>query len=59
NATTSLPIPPCGACRQSLLEYETKQEEAIEIYFSSINGEVCKTKSIKDLLPFSFDKSYL
>lgn len=55
----SVATPPCGACRQSILEYESKQKQEIEIYFASINGEVCKTKSIKDLLPFSFDSSYL
>ena len=58
-ATTSFPIPPCGACRQSILEYETRQKEEIEIYFSSLDGEIYKTKSIRDLLPFSFDASYL
>ena len=59
NATSSIPIPPCGACRQSILEYEAKQEEGIEIYFASLDGEIYKTKSIRDLLPFSFDASYL
>lgn len=55
----SVATPPCGACRQSILEYESKQQQQIEIYFASVNGEVYKTKSIKDLLPFSFDSSYL
>lgn len=55
----SVPTPPCGACRQSILEYETHQNEAIELYFASVNGEICKTKSVKDLLPFSFDAKYL
>lgn len=58
-AVSSTPIPPCGACRQSILEYESKQEEGIEIYFASLDGEIYKTKSIRDLLPFSFDSSYL
>lgn len=58
-AISSTPIPPCGACRQSILEYEAKQEEGIEIYFASLDGEIYKTKSIRDLLPFSFDSSYL
>lgn len=58
-ALTSTPIPPCGSCRQSILEYEAKQNENIEIYFSSLSGEIYKTKSIRDLLPFSFDSSYL
>lgn len=59
NATSSVPIPPCGACRQSILEYEAKQNEEIEIYFASLGGAIYKTKSIRELLPFSFDSSYL
>lgn len=58
-AVTSVPIPPCGACRQSILEYEAKQQEVIEIYFASLDRAIYKTKSIRDLLPFSFDSSYL
>lgn len=58
-ALQSVPIPPCGACRQSILEYEAKQLDVIEVYFSSIDGVIFKTKSIRDLLPFSFDSSYL
>lgn len=56
---STIAIPPCGACRQSILEYEAKQEEPMEVYFTSVNGEIFKTNSIRDLLPFSFDKSYL
>ena len=58
-ALSSTPIPPCGACRQSILEYEAKQKEGIEIYFASLDGEIYKTRSIRDLLPFSFDSSFL
>lgn len=59
DAVSSVPIPPCGGCRQSILEYEAKQKEGIEIYFASLDGEIYKTKTIRDLLPFSFDSSYL
>ena len=57
--TYSTATPPCGGCRQSLLEYETKQNHPIEIYFSGLEGSVYKCKSVKDLLPFSFDASFL
>lgn len=56
---TFSPVSPCGACRQSILEYEAKQKDLIELYFASTDGEIYKTKSIRDLLPFSFDSSFL
>ncbi len=58
NKTTS-PIPPCGACRQSISEYESKQNTAIEIYFMGESGEIYKSDSIKNLLPLTFDKNFL
>ncbi|CAL67844.1 cytidine deaminase [Christiangramia forsetii] len=53
------PVPPCGACRQALIEYEVKQEEAIELYFMGETGKVVKAESIKDILPLVFDNSCL
>lgn len=58
NPTIS-PIPPCGACRQSIAEYEFKQDIPIEIYFMGESGEVYKSNSINNLLPLSFDKTSL
>ena len=59
NHTVMTPIPPCGACRQSISEYEIKQEAPIEIYFMGQTGKVVKVSSLSDLLPLAFDKSYL
>ena len=56
---TSEPVAPCGACRQTLFEYEIKQKELIESYFMGEIGKVIKTNSILDLLPIAFDKSFL
>ena len=56
---TTTPIPPCGACRQSISEYEIKQETPIEIYFMGEIGEIYKSDSIKNLLPLMFDKKFL
>ena len=53
------PIPPCGSCRQSIAEYEIKQDLPIEIYFMGAKGAVYKSDSLKNLLPFMFDKSNL
>ena len=56
---TKAPIPPCGACRQSIAEYEIKQETPIEIYFMGEIGAIYKSDSLKNLLPFMFDKNFL
>jgi len=53
------PVPPCGNCRQALLEYETKFNEPIEIIMAGEKGDVYITKSIADLLPLSFNDSFL
>ena len=58
-STISTPIPPCGSCRQSIAEYEIKQESPIEIYFMGEVGTIYKSASLKNLLPFLFDKKFL
>lgn len=57
--STTTPIPPCGACRQAIAEYEVKQDEPIEIYFMGETGKVIKSNSLADLLPLVFDKGAL
>lgn len=59
NQVTDSPIPPCGACRQSISEYEIKQEQPIEIYFMGVKGKVVKSNSLANLLPLGFDRSFL
>ncbi|MDL2141476.1 cytidine deaminase [Flavobacterium tructae] len=56
---TTAPIPPCGSCRQSIAEYEIRQGTPIEIFFMGEIGEVYKSASLKNLLPFMFDKKFL
>lgn len=53
------PVAPCGACRQTLLEYEVKQKAPISIFFMGETGKVIKSNSLSDLLPFAFDESFL
>ena len=58
-AKVERPVGPCGACRQSLSEYEIKQKQPFEVLFMGEVGEIVKTASLLSLLPFSFDSSYL
>lgn len=53
------PIPPCGACRQAIAEYEIKQNRPISIYFMGETGNILKAEALKDLLPLLFERSFL
>lgn len=57
--TVHNPVPPCGACRQAIIEYEVKQKEAIEIFFTGGSGKIMKANSMAELLPLAFDKDLL
>jgi len=59
NNIVNKPVGPCGACRQTLSEYEINQKAPIEVLFMGEVGEIVKTESLLSLLPFSFDSSYL
>ena len=53
------PIPPCGSCRQSIAEYEIKQDQPIEIFFMGESGSFYQSDSLRNLLPFMCNKKYL
>ena len=55
---TQMPITPCGACRQVLLETEQRFNKKISIMLYGTKGTYI-IDSAKDLLPVSFDASYL
>lgn len=45
---------PCGACRQTLLEYERRQGEPIRIIVAA-NDEAYIIESVKSIMPLSFN----
>lgn len=54
------PCMPCGACRQVIQEYETRQGKAIDIYATAYGlQETILVKGISQLLPSAFNKDAL
>ncbi len=56
---SSSPIAPCGLCRQSLLEYETRQNSPIRLLLAAEQGKICEIQSVKDILPLQFNTADL
>ncbi|WP_290371650.1 cytidine deaminase [uncultured Muribaculum sp.] len=48
-----MPISPCGACRQALLEYETLASHNVKVILAGA-GECYILPSVKSLMPLSF-----
>ena len=55
---TKRPVAPCGACRQVLLEAEARAGVPMGVMLYGTEG-ACFVASARDLLPLSFDESYL
>ena len=59
NSQNDKPIPPCGACRQAIAEYEIKQKHPVALYFMGVEGKIIHSHSLENILPLIFDNSFL
>lgn len=57
-AFTARPIPPCGSCRQVMVETEERFGKPMQVMLYGTEG-VCFIPSARDLMPVNFDKSFL
>ena len=53
------PIAPCGACRQTMLEYELNQDSQISVIMRGRSGKIYRCEGIKQLLPIFFHEDGL
>ena len=56
---TDKPIAPCGICRQSLTEFESRMKSSLRLLLTGQTGEVYEFASASSLLPMAFKKGNL
>jgi cytidine deaminase len=54
-----IPVAPCGACRQAMLEYESKQGQPIRLILQSGENSCYVIPSVGTLLPLQFTRNNL
>jgi cytidine deaminase len=52
--STDHPISPCGICRQTLQEYESRMNHPIELILGGMTGPVYVIDTVSKLLPLAF-----
>ena len=59
HAIVDKPLTPCGACRQVISEYESRQNLPIRIIMSGVTGPILACNGIDQLLPLRFKGEFV
>lgn len=53
------PVAPCGICRQTLYEYESRLKQPIKLILGGMSGKILVISNTASLLPFAFGREEL
>lgn len=59
NKPNENPAAPCGECRQTIFEWEKRNQHPISIFMRGETGRIFQVNSVAELLPLAFKKDDL
>lgn len=55
----SQPVPPCGSCRQAMIEAESRHNQPLRVIMQGEEGPIIVSERMENLMPLTFAKDFL
>lgn len=55
----SQPVPPCGSCRQAMIEVESRHNTKLRVIMQGEDGPIIISEKMDDLMPLTFAEEFL
>ena len=53
------PVPPCGSCRQAMIEAESRHNTKLRVIMQGEEGPIIISEKMEDLMPLTFAEDFL
>lgn len=53
------PVPPCGSCRQAMIEVESRHNHPLRVIMQGEEGPIIVSEKMEDMMPLTFAEDFL
>ena len=53
------PVPPCGSCRQAMIEAESRHKQPLRLIMQGEEGPIIISEKMEDMMPLTFAEDFL
>lgn len=59
DGTIAQPVPPCGSCRQVMIEVESRHNQPLRVIMQGEEGPIIVSEKMEDMMPLTFAEDFL